>query len=284
MHNLIAFLIKNISWFLFIFLEIVCFLFIFQFNSYQRSIFFNTSNEITGRVYSVSGEIKSYFGLKSENEELLLQNENFRKQILSLENYISSLSTDTLKTNALVPDREENDKYTYIVAHVVNNSISHVENYITIDKGTKDGISAEMGVVSKDGIVGFVRSVSKNYALVQSVLNPKTQLNCKIKKSNIPTTLVWDAIDSRFADLKDFPRYERFEKGDTVITSGVSKFFPEGFIVGTIEDYKSQKDDNFLTLRIKLSTDFSSLNNVLIINNYHREELTQLRKEVGIEQ
>ena len=283
MHNLIAFLIKNVSWFLFILLEVVSFLFVFSDNSYQRSVFFNSSNEVVGRVYSVSGRVSSYFGLKSNNEELLLQNAILQAQLFELESYIHTIESDSLKIVVNFPDKEKSGADAYNIAYVVNNSTSLVENYIVIDKGLNDGIEEEMGVISKDGIVGFVRSVSPNYSLVQSVLNPKTQLSCKIKRSNISTTLIWDAKDSRYADLKDFPRYERFEPGDTVITSGISRFFSEGFIVGTIENQKSQKDDNFVTLRVKLATDFAALKNVLVIKNYHREELIDLRKEVDIE-
>ncbi len=286
MQNLIAFLIKNISWFFFILLEIISFWFIFQYNSYQRSIFFNFSNEITGHVYTISGEISSYFGLRKNNDELLLQTARLNERIFELENQLRELKVDTTFVSVFA-DSSIAPHYSYTIAHVLDNSVNRVENYITVNKGSKHGITTEMGVVSQHGIVGFVRSVSPNYSLVQSVLNPKTQLNCKIKRSNVRTTLVWDTKDPRYAELKDFPRFETFQDGDTVITSGVSKFFPEGFIVGVIdghnEGHKSQKDDNFLTLRIKLATDFSSLNNVLIINNYHREELRNMRKEVGIE-
>jgi rod shape-determining protein MreC len=283
MRNLIAFLIKNISWFLFIFLELAGFMLVFNHNSYQKSIFFNTSNEIQGRIYSISGKISSYFGLSESNKALLLQNANLQERVLALEEYIGSMRTDSLHTGAFIFSADPERQYTYVLAYVIGNSISHVENYITINKGANDGIAVDMGVASKDGIVGFVRAVSANYALVQSVLNPKTQLNCKIKGANVHTTLVWDANSPRYARLKDFPRYERFAAGDTVITSGVSKFFPEGFIVGTITDSNSQKDDNFLTLSVQLATDFSSLGNVFVINNYHRLELDKLRKEVDIE-
>ncbi|MDR1810690.1 MAG: rod shape-determining protein MreC [Prevotella sp.] len=283
MRNLFAFLIKNINWFLFILLEAVGFFMVFEYNSYQRSIFFNSTNEIRGRMYSVSNKVTSYFGLRSENERLTLQNAALQKRLLELENYVNTLPPDTLRTNAFSPDNVHETQYSYMLAHVIDNSVSHVENYIVLNKGKNDSVDVDMGVASMNGIVGFVREVSPNYALVQSVLNPNTQLNCKIKGSNVHTTLVWDGRDPRYATLKDFPRYERFAVGDTVITSGVSKFFPEGFIVGIIKGSDSQKDDNFLTLKIALSTDFSSLHNVLVINNYYRRELNRLRKEVGIE-
>lgn len=283
MRNLIAFLIKNSHFFLFVLLEIVCFYFIFQYNSYQKSIFFNFSNEVSGRIYTISGNVSTFWGLRKNNEALLYQNAELQRQILDLEHYINQLQTDSLATQAYLNDSVLVQKYDYTVARVVNNSISRVENYIIINKGVDEGVKEGMGVVSVNGIVGFVRAASSNFSLVQSVLNPNTKLSCKIKGSNIPTTLVWDAKDYRYADLKDFPRFEKFSIGDTVVTSGVSKYLPEGFIVGTISDSKNQKDDNFFTLKVKLSTDFASLNNVLIINNYSRNELTKLVEEVEYE-
>lgn len=283
MRNLIAFLIKNSSWFVFILLEIVCFYFVFQYNSYQRSVYLNSSNEIVGRVYAVSGNILSYFGLREVNQDLLVKNAELQNQILNLNVYIHKLETDTLVTHAILQDSLQlsNNPYQYIICRVINNSISHAENYITINKGTKDGIAQEMGVISQQGIVGIVRAVSTNYAVIQPVINPKTILSCKVKDSNIPGSLVWTGEDYRYVNLEGFPRFEKFEKGDTIITSGYSGIFPEGIIIGQIEDSKGQSDDNFLTLKVKLSTDFSSLKDVLVIKNNNRNEIIELEKEIS---
>jgi len=280
MRNLIAFLIKNSYWFFFIFLEIACFYLIFENNSYQRSIFLKTSNELTGRVYTISGNVTAFFGLKKNNEDLLIQNTELQMHIRDLENYIIMHSNDSLEAKAFMTDSSRIDEYGYIIARVINNSVTRVENYIYIDRGSNDGIKPEMGVVSMHGIVGIVRSVSPNFSVVQSVLNPKTKLNCKIKNSNVPATLIWNTKDYRYADLVDFPRYEKFEEGDTIITSGISEFFPEGFMVGTVEKSSPQRDDNFYTLEIKLATNFSRIKNVLVINNYKSAELNDLKKEV----
>lgn len=282
MYNLIAFLIKNSSWFVLIFLEIICFYFIFQYNSYQRSVFLNSSNEIVGRVYAVSGEVTSFFGLREMNEGLLLQNAELQDKVLSLENYIHALNTDTLSTNAILKDSIAPQKeYEYIISRVINNSISRIENYITINKGSNDGIMTEMGVISQQGIVGIVRAVSPNYSVIQPVINPKTVLSCKVKGANTPGSLVWSGDDYRYVDLEGFPRFERFEVGDTIITSGNSDIFPEGIIIGHVEDSKGQSDDNFLILKVKLSTDFASLNDVLVIKNNNRQEIRELKKEIS---
>jgi rod shape-determining protein MreC len=285
MRNLIAFLIKNSSWFLFITLELAGFFLVVEHNSYQRSIFFNVSNELRGRLYSVSSRASSYFDLRDANKQLMWQNAALQQRLLELEHRVATLQPDSLYVKAFSPDETHDNRYNYLPAYVLDNSISHVKNYITIDKGTNDGVGVDMGVTSTNGIVGFVRAVSSNYALIQSILNTNTQLNCKIKGSNIHTTLVWDTKDPRYATLKDFPRYEQYSAGDTIITSGISKFFPEGFIVGIIKKRNSQEKEegNFITLEITLSTDFSSLKDVLVIDNYHLKELQELREEVGIE-
>lgn len=280
MRNLIAFLIKNSSWFVFILLEILCFYFIFQYNSFQRSVYLNSSNEIVGRVYAISGEITSYFGLKETNQDLLLRNAELQNKLLALEDYIHDKKTDSLKSEAITRDSIPLKNFEFIISRVINNSISQLENYITINKGSKDGIHNEMGVISQQGIVGIVRAVSLNYSVIQPVINPKTSLSCKVKGSNTPGSLTWDGVDYRYISLEGFPRFEKFEVGDTIITSGYSGIFPEGIIIGIVEDSKSQNDDNFLTLKVKLSTDFSSLKDVLIIKNNDKEELMQLEKEI----
>jgi len=280
MRNLINFLIKNSYWFLFIFLEVICFYFIFSGNSYQKSFFFNATNEVTGRVYSVSGSVLSYFGLKQENEELMKQNADMKVEISSLQDYIFSLQSDTIKTRAFLQDslgRRSQPKY--IVARVEKNSISMPENYIVISKGQNDGVHADMGVVSQQGIVGVVRNASANYAIIQPVLNPHSRFSCKILGSSADGILIWDGDDSRYAKLTQYPKYEKVNKGDTIITSGFSDFFPEGIMVGIVEDFKSETDDNFNSLTIRLSTDFGLLKNVQIIDNKN-QEIKELEKSV----
>jgi len=281
MRNLIDFLIKNSSWFVFIFLEIICFYLVFSNNSYQRSVFLNSSNEVVGRIYSISGNVTSYFGLKSQNQELLEQNAALQSQIIVLKEHLNTLVGDTLQTEAFLknPQNMKSD-YHFITAQVINNSVSQTHNYITINRGYSDSVKADMGVISQQGLVGIVRAVSRNFAVIQPVLNPGTRISCKTLDSNVAGPLTWDGEDSRYAYLMDYPKYEKFEKGDTIVTSGFSDFFPEGIFVGIVEDYKSQTNDNFYSLKVELSTDFSSLKDVILIGNSMREEKNKLEKEV----
>ncbi|MBD8388597.1 rod shape-determining protein MreC [Dysgonomonas sp. BGC7] len=280
MRNLINFLLKNSSWFVFIFLEIICFYFIFSGNSYQKSVFLNSTNEVTGRVYSISGSISSYFGLKKENQELLQKNSELQTELSELRSYLFSVETDSLKANAFLNDsvnRKINSHY--IIARVEKNSTSMIENYIIINKGKNDGVTDDMGVVSQQGIVGVVRSASPNYAIVQPILNPHSKFSCKIKNSSADGILIWEGGDSRYARLTEYPKYEKIEKGDTIVTSGFSDFFPAGLQVGTVEEYQSEVDDNFYSIKIKLFTDFGTLKNVLLLKS-NTDEIKELENKV----
>lgn len=280
MRNLINFLLKNSSWFVFIFLQAICFYFIFTNNSYQKSVYLNSSNAIVGRVYSISGSILSYFGLREENVDLLEKNAELQKQISELKNYIYALESDSMKTEAFIDTlSNKNANNDFIVARVVNNSISKMNNFITIDKGRNDGVKEDLGVVSQQGIVGVVRAVSDNYAVIQPILNPSSRFSCKVLNSNAAGTLIWEGDDPRYASLTEYPKYEKVAKGDTIVTSGFSDIFPEGILVGVIEDYKSQSDDNFYSLKVKLSTDFGSLKNVLLLKKTNQEK-AELEKQM----
>ncbi|MDU1890738.1 MAG: rod shape-determining protein MreC [Dysgonomonas sp.] len=279
MRNLINFLLKNSSWFVFIFLEIICFSLIFNGNSYQKSVFLTSTNEVTGRVYSISGSVFSYFGLRDENQSLLQRNAELETQISQMKDYIFTLEADSIKTNAFLNNMTLKQDH-FIIARVEKNSISLIDNYIIINKGKNDGVKADMSAISQQGLVGLVRSVSANYAIVQPILNPHSRISCKISNSkNAAGILIWENGDPRYASLTEYPKYEKIEIGDSIITSGFSDFFPEGIFVGTVEDYKSETDDNFYRLKIKLATEFGSLKNVLLINR-NDDEVIQLEESI----
>lgn len=281
MRNLINFLLKNSSWFVFIFLEIICFSLIFNGNSYQKSVFLSSTNEVTGRVYSISGTILSYFGLQQENQELLQRNALLEAQLSELKDHIFNLESDSVKTNAFLNDDSFGyKKEKHIVARVEKNSISLIDNYIIINKGKNDGVKADMSAVSQQGLVGLVRAVSPNYAIIQPILNPHSRISCKILDSkNAAGILIWESDDPRYASLTEYPKYEKIEIGDTIVTSGFSDFFPEGIFVGTVENYKSETDDNFYRLKIKLATEFGALKNVTLINK-NNDEIKELEANV----
>ena len=273
MRNLLNFLLKYNYWFLFILLEVASFVLLFRFNRYQQSAFFTSANTVVGAVYEVSGGISSYFHLKSVNEDLLDRNMVLEQQITNLEKALREQQLDSMAINSIrqVPQAD----YQLFKAHVIKNSLNLVDNYITLDKGSSSGIRSEMGVVDGNGIVGIVYETSPSYSVVISVLNSKSNISCKIIGSDYFGYLKWEHGDSRYAYLKDLPRHAEFNLGDTVVTSGFSTVFPEGIMVGTVDDMSDSNDGLSYLLKIKLATDFGKLSDVRVVARTGQEEQKQ---------
>jgi rod shape-determining protein MreC len=276
MHNLLAFLEKYNHWILFVVLEVLALLMVFRVGHYQQSVFFSSANVVVGKFYEVSSYVTSYFHLKSENEDLLDRNIALKQQIDNLERYISEMQVDSTELSSvrtLAPT-----DYEMFSASVVNNSINKKDNYITINKGTRDGIKPEMGVIDRNGVVGIVYKTSAHYSLVISLLNSNSNINCKIANSDYFGYLNWEGDDSRYAILHDLPRHAKFTLGDTIVTSGHSRVFPEGVIVGTIDDIADSNDGLSYYLKIALASDFGKLSSVRVINRLNQEEKEELEK------
>ena len=274
MRNLLNFLLKYNYWFLFILLEVICFVLLFRFNNYQQSVYFTSANVVTGKVYEVSGSVSSYFHLKSVNEDLLDRNMLLEQQIANLENALRERQVDSVIVNSI--RNLDNKDYQIFKAHVIRNSLNQADNYITLDKGSSSGIRPEMGVVDGNGVVGIVYKTSPNYSLVISVLNSKSSISCKIVGSEYFGYLKWEHGDSRYAYLKDLPRHAEFNLGDTVVTSGYSTVFPAGVMVGTVDDMSDSNDGLSYLLKIKLAMDFGKLGDVRVIARTGQMEQQEL--------
>ncbi len=170
-------------------------------------------------------------------------------------------------------------RYDFIIAHVINNSISRPHNYITINKGSLDGVKPEMGVVDQNGVIGKVNVVGPHASRVISLLNDYLRISCKVKNSAQIGSLVWDGQDSRYALLLELPKHATFSKGDTIVTSGYSTAFPEGVPVGVVESEMRDYDENFFTLKVKLLSDFSKLSTVRLVVDNMAEEIRQVEMD-----
>ena len=251
-------------------LEVTSFVLLFRFNHYQQSVYFTSANGIAGKVYEISGGISSYFHLKSVNEDLLDRNMWLEQRVAFLEKTLQEKGLDSMRLYSL--ERLSPEKYDIFKANVVKNSLTRADNYITLDRGTADSIRPEMGVVDANGVVGIVYKTSPHYSLVIPLLNSKSSISCKIVGSDYFGYLKWEGGDSRFAYLKDLPRHAEFNLGDTVVTSGYSTVFPEGVLVGTVDDMSDSHDGLSYLLKIKLATDFGKVSNVRVISRSGREE------------
>ncbi|MDR0681288.1 MAG: rod shape-determining protein MreC [Dysgonamonadaceae bacterium] len=279
MKNLFNFILKNIHWLLFLLLLFLSILLIVKNSQFQRSKFLFVAQDVTGKIYSVTSGLQSYLNLNEINADLLKKIAELETEVYAYKR-IMELKSDSIQTKSIRIDSLNILIYQFIQARVVNNNVSGVENYITLNRGSENGIEPDMGVMSANGVVGVIMTTSSHHSVVIPVLNPKFHLSCKVKNSNYYGPLVWDGKDARYTYLTELPRHVNFVIGDTIVTSGYSTIFPEGLPVGSIIDSQKQKDDNYNSVKIKLFTDFYTLNGVMIVKNSYQKEQKDLQKTV----
>ena len=278
MRNLLNFFLKYNYWFLFILLEVISFALLFRFNNYQGSAFFTSSNQVAGMAYEAANNVTGYFHLKSINDDLVQKNVELELQMERLRSALMEITSDSSGLERMKSDALKG--YDIYRANVINNSLTHVDNYITLDKGENDGIRSEMGVINGSGVVGIVYYTSANYSVVIPILNSKSSISCKIRQSDYFGFLKWDGGSSRYATVKDMPRHSLFSLGDTIVTSGHSAVFPGGIPIGTVEDMSDSHDGLSYLLKVKLFTDFGRLNDVRVIAKKGQEEQLELEQKV----
>lgn len=241
-----------------------------QSHSFHRSKVISSANFLSGGVYSQMNSINEYFDLKHTNEQLAIENARLKTILFNRVDSLTIPNVDSLpeiKTKVIS------------VAKVINNSYHVKENYLTIDKGTIDGIEVDLGVINDAGIVGIIENTSKNYATIQSVLNIKSKINAKFKKSSHFGTLIWNGKNTGFAQLIDVPRLASVRKGDTIVTGSESKIFPENIGIGTVEKIYTDNQTNYFTLDVKLFNDMTKISHVYILKNNDTDEIIQLEQE-----
>jgi len=279
MQNIIRFLAKYSTFLLFIILQSCALYLLFNYNSFQQSTLFSTSNKINSFLFTAEEHITGYFHLKDNNNALQKQNIELELKIARLESVLLNY-TDT--SGIALLRKKEADEFSLIPGRVIKNSVSQLRNYVTLNIGKADGVLPKMGVANAQGIVGVVSHVSDHFSVVIPVLNPEIRISCKLKKLNASGSLVWEGMDRRFAYLQEIPPYVTVSKGDTVVTSGYSDIFPEGIMVGTVDEYEVGDDANFLKLKVRLSTRFDAISNVRVIRFKRREELKKIEEEAEL--
>lgn len=271
MRNLITFIWKHHFFFMFLLMEVLCTYLIVQNNSFQKASFVNSSNEFSATILRTSADAEEYFYLKSENEKLAAENAELRSRSL--------VSFSLLENNQyFINDTAFRQKYTYTSSKVVNNSTNRRNNYLTLNKGSKQGIKNNMAVITSTGIVGQVKDVSENFCTVMSLLNSKTTISSKIKKDGSYGPLTWDGENYAYATLHDIPTHVQLTKGDTIVTSAYSLTFPENIMIGTVESFERKSGEYFYTVKVKLSTEFKKLSHVYIVTNMMKKEQEDLEK------
>lgn len=264
MRRLFTYIIRYNFIFLFLILEVLSFVLIIQ-NNYQRASFFKASNSLTGSVLSISSNITEYFSLRRTNVELARENRTLRQELGS-----SFILTDTATFV------RKDSLFSFIYAKVIKNSVNKQKNYLMINKGRNHGIEPDMGVITSTGVVGIVVEVSDHFSRVMSVLHIQNKINARIKKNRHLGNIEWDGKDYREGLLTDIPSHVTLLTGDTIITSGNSMIFPEGLVIGTVQEFSMNTSEKFNTATVRFAVDYNSLHHVLIITNLMKEELQQI--------
>ena len=217
--------------------------------------------------------IEKFFHLSAQNEKLTKQNVLLMSEISRLQEQLSEKkaarpdTSDTARKAILEQSEQALKGIKLIHAKVVQNTIGDKENFITIDKGEKDGVKEDMGIVCGEGIVGVVYLVGPHYAVAISALSTKSNISCMIAKRGYCGTLHWDGGDSKTAYMDDIPLHAHFKRGERIVTSGFSSIFPRGINVGKVTHIKMSDNGISYSATVRLDTDFSLLRNVMVVDN-----------------
>jgi len=277
MRNLLDFLGRFHHWLLFIFLEVVSGFLLFQYNGYQASVWFSSANAVVGKVYEWESSLLSYLTLGRVNEELTMRNFYLERQVQQLRRLYADITKDT--TDLERTELAFLGQYELIPAKVVDNSLNKMDNLMTIDKGRADGVEVDMGVACGNGVVGVVSLVSEHYAVVIPVLNASSsRISCALRNRGYFGYLHWYGGDPTVAYVEDFPRHARLKLGEWIVTSGFSSIFPPGVLVGKIEQVYNSSDGLSYKLKVRLSTDFGAVRDVLVISDKGIAERAALQK------
>lgn len=265
MRNLLAFLAKYNHWFVFILLEVICFVLLFRFNNFQGSVYFSSANAVAGKVYEYNSLVTTFFNMSQSNKKLSERNLILEQQVRALTQYIATHHGDSLAMEQC--QKQALAGFKLIPAKVIQSTINREDNLITIDKGKADGIHEDMGVACGTGVVGVVYMASDHYSIVLPVINVNSNISVMIRKRGYFGFLHWKGTPSDIAYVDDVPRHARFALGDYVVTNGYSSIFPPGIMVGKILHVFNSSDGLSYRVQLRLSTDFGKLRHVCVIDN-----------------
>jgi rod shape-determining protein MreC len=259
----------------------VCIAILVKYNRTHEAVFSNLSMETTGWIDKQYSGVENYFHLKAENRKLVDENNTLRNMLTT--NFSGPDTSKTFFIDSLMKDTTGRiRKFTWLPAKVINNSISSQTNYITLERGSDQGVKKGMSVVAPgNSIVGIVVGVSNNYSIVMSLLHRNSKVSSMLKKDNNAGSLEWDGKDPQVLTLKNIPKSAKVVKGDTVLTSTYSSNYPFGLMVGTVSGIGADPSSNFFTLKLKPATNFSAIQYVYLVDNLLYTEQKQLEEQIS---
>ncbi|WP_185853348.1 rod shape-determining protein MreC [Blattabacterium cuenoti] len=265
MREFFSFLLKWRFFIFFFLLECTAIFLSFSNSKLHQYIYDGSSNFMIGKIYETIYKLRSYFLLEIENKKLLNENKKLRNAYIFYK--IKKISKDFKEE-----DVNYLQQYIFTPVKIINNSIHEQENYITINKGSIDGIKPDMGIILSDGIAGIIIKTSPHFSIAISLLNPKIKVNARLKKNKYFGTLSWDGLDHEYVVLYDIPRHSTIHKGDIVETDGKSATFPEGIELGKVFSYKFDEEHANYIIKVKLMANFSTIENAYVVKNLFKKE------------
>ena len=259
MRNFLRLIYSYNFFFLFLVFDGFSLYLIIQNNNFQRARYIEFSHKFSGSIYERMDNIKGYLALRENNRILALENSALKNKLASIRRIVRE------KKDTLI-DTTYHQQYSYFSAKVINNTVSRQYNYITLNKGSVDGVKPDMAVITNTGIVGIVEGVSTNYSTVLPILNRNFKVSGKLKNNNFLGSVSWEGINAEECTFSDIPHHVIIHKGDTIVTTGFSMVFPEGIPIGVITDF-NLKNGNFYVIKLRLTCDLRKINYVQIIDN-----------------
>lgn len=274
MRNLLDFLSRHNHWFVFVLLEVISAVLLFHYNSYQGSVWFSSANAVSGKLFEWNSAVGQYFSLIDVNEQLTQRNIYLEREVEQLSEKLRTATRDS----SLVEKMQKNviAGLQTIPAKVVSSSLDKANNFITIDKGSLDGVKKDMGVICGTGVVGIVYLTSDHYSVIIPVLSQQSSISCAIKGRGYFGYLNWTGGSPASAYVDDIPRHAHFKLGEYVVTSGYSSVFPPGIFVGRIKHVYNSENGMSYRLKVDLSTDFTRLRDVCVINDTEMDKKLEI--------
>ena len=279
MKNLFRLIYRYHVVLLFVLLETLALSMVVTYNNYQRAVFFDSSNFVSGTLFEKFASFWQVFEFRQVNIKLAEENVVLRsalQEILLKSNQGKYKASDSIYLPRIARDSSLKTVYRFTTARVVNNSVNQQHNFLTLNKGRRDGIKPDMGVIANGQVVGLVTNVSENFSRVISILNSRWKISAKIKRNDYFGSLSWDGKDYRRVQLNEMPYHVPVQNGDTVVTTGYSSSFPEGLVIGTISDFSIGTGSNFYKIEVMLAADFKNLVIVGLVENKQLYEINQL--------
>lgn len=276
MRNIFLFIRRYFNFLLFVLLQVICIALIVQYSKYHQATFGSTANQLIGNINKRYDNIEYYFQLKKTNDSLMKANErlynqlayNFNMPDTNIKQRVDSIRLDSI---------ESFRQFTYLSGKIVSNSVSSQSNFLVLSGNNVSKMRVGMGVVDQsNAAVGVISDVSENFAVVMSLLHKDSKISGKILKTGETGTVTWDGKYPNVLTLNDIPKSTKLTKGDTIITSGFSTFFPKGLMLGRVEEVYQDKSSNNVKVAVKTAANFYNLEFGYAIDNVQQIGIRKL--------